>query len=245
MALHQLTTQIQAQTRTGNAVLTGVGRAAEAAEHPIELIRGDAQSVVRHHNPCPSAQSPSRSFRLNEATGFDLNSTTLRAVLDGVGEQIGQHLLQTLCVPLHQQRIAFWRKRCHDGMAFGGHVLSPHHASHQGSHLQWLTSQLQTVGLQTGGVQEVVSQRCQTVRCVEGVCRWRVPGDEALADAVRRELRADASTTDLRIQLEVLDGIVHLYGQVEDLEDVENAEAVEAAVPGVQEVVEALQVKGL
>ncbi|HEV7664949.1 MAG TPA: BON domain-containing protein [Chloroflexota bacterium] len=67
-------------------------------------------------------------------------------------------------------------------------------------------------------------------------------GDEALADAVRRELREDAATTDLRILVVVRNGVVHLRGQVEDLDDADNAEDVASRVPGVREVVEELEV---
>lgn len=67
-------------------------------------------------------------------------------------------------------------------------------------------------------------------------------GDEALADAVRRELRQDASTTELTILVAVRNGIVHLRGQVPDLDDADNAEAVASRVPGIREVVEELDV---
>jgi osmotically-inducible protein OsmY len=73
----------------------------------------------------------------------------------------------------------------------------------------------------------------------------RVPGDEALADAIRRELAEDAATTDLNIFVAVRNGIAHLRGQVADLDDADNAEAVAARVPGVREVVEELEVSGL
>lgn len=43
----------------------------------------------------------------------------------------------------------------------------------------------------------------------------------------------------------VRNGIVHLRGQVSDLDDADNAEAVAARVPGVQEVIEELDVAGL
>jgi osmotically-inducible protein OsmY len=72
-----------------------------------------------------------------------------------------------------------------------------------------------------------------------------LPGDEALADAVRRELREDAATTDLRIRIIVRDGVVYLRGRVEGLEDAENAEAVAGNVPGVLDVVEELEVTSL
>src|SRR2546425_457991 len=62
-----------------------------------------------------------------------------------------------------------------------------------------------------------------------------VPGDEALADAVRRELREDAATTALELEVVVRDGRVRLRGQVPDIVDAENAEAVAARVPGVLE----------
>lgn len=70
-------------------------------------------------------------------------------------------------------------------------------------------------------------------------------GDEAIADAVRRELREDAATTDLRIDVLVRNGRVHLRGVVRDVDDTENAEEVASRVPGVQEVVEELRVADL
>ena len=71
------------------------------------------------------------------------------------------------------------------------------------------------------------------------------PGDEALADAIRQELREDAATTDLQIVVAVRRGVAHLRGRVPGPEDAENAEAVAARVPGVQEVVEELDVASL
>jgi osmotically-inducible protein OsmY len=68
------------------------------------------------------------------------------------------------------------------------------------------------------------------------------PGDEALADAVRRELAEDAATTDLEIVVAVRKGVAHLRGRVSDLDDADNAEAVAARVPGIREVVEELDV---
>ncbi len=70
-------------------------------------------------------------------------------------------------------------------------------------------------------------------------------GDEAIADAVRRELREDAATTGLVLEVEVNQGVVRLRGAVEDLLDVESAEEVAARVPGVMEVAEELEVAGL
>jgi len=67
-------------------------------------------------------------------------------------------------------------------------------------------------------------------------------GDEALADAIRRELREDASTTALDLTVEVHDGVVMLLGNVPGPEDAEAAETVAAHVPGVQDVVDMLDV---
>jgi hypothetical protein len=72
-----------------------------------------------------------------------------------------------------------------------------------------------------------------------------LPGDEALADAIRRELREDAATTDLAIEVVVEQGIAHLRGRVPGLEDADNAEAVAARVPGLREVMEELEVAAL
>lgn len=72
-----------------------------------------------------------------------------------------------------------------------------------------------------------------------------LPGDEALAAAIARELHEDAATTDLRIDVVVRNGIAHLHGLVPDLDDAENAEGVASRVPGIVEVREELRVQGL
>jgi len=72
-----------------------------------------------------------------------------------------------------------------------------------------------------------------------------VAGDEALADAVRRELAEDSATTELVILVAVRNGVVHLRGKVADLDDADNAEAVAARVPGIREVVEELDVENV
>jgi hypothetical protein len=69
--------------------------------------------------------------------------------------------------------------------------------------------------------------------------------DEAIADAVRQELREDAATTDLDVFVNVRQGIVHLRGVVPNLVDAENAEDVAGRVPGVREVREDLEVQDL
>lgn len=68
------------------------------------------------------------------------------------------------------------------------------------------------------------------------------PGDDALAEAIARELREDATTTALEIEVTVVGGIARLVGHVPDLEDAENAQDVAARVPGVREVIDALDV---
>jgi BON domain len=75
---------------------------------------------------------------------------------------------------------------------------------------------------------------------VEASAEDTSPGDEALADAVRRELSEDAATTGLAIAVFVRRGVVHLRGGVSDLEDADSAAAVAARLPGVRHVVEEL-----
>lgn len=70
-------------------------------------------------------------------------------------------------------------------------------------------------------------------------------GDDELRDAVLAALHADAATTDLFIEVEAQDGTVMLRGMVPTLEDVDSAETVAAQVPGVEEVLEELQVEGM
>ena len=70
-------------------------------------------------------------------------------------------------------------------------------------------------------------------------------GDEAIAEAIVRELREDAATTALRIDVRVVNGVAHLRGAVTDIIDSENAEEVAARVPGVTEVVDELTVSTL
>lgn len=68
-------------------------------------------------------------------------------------------------------------------------------------------------------------------------------GDEAIAEAIRRELLEDAATTDLDIEVEVFQGVARLRGRVPLLIDAENAEEVASRVPGVVEVIEELEVE--
>jgi len=69
-------------------------------------------------------------------------------------------------------------------------------------------------------------------------------GDEAIADAVRRELLEDSATTDLdEVNVHVFEGVVTLRGRVPLLIDSDNAAEVASRVPGVQEVREELDVE--
>ena len=65
--------------------------------------------------------------------------------------------------------------------------------------------------------------------------------DEALAARVRRELREDAATAHLRLQVSVQDAVATVRGAVNDLEDSDNALAVAGRVPGIDDVVDELE----
>jgi osmotically-inducible protein OsmY len=67
-----------------------------------------------------------------------------------------------------------------------------------------------------------------------------VPSDEALEDAVHRQLRLDASTAHLHLNAEASQGVVRLQGSVDDEADAENALAIAGDVPGVVEVIDEL-----
>ena len=69
--------------------------------------------------------------------------------------------------------------------------------------------------------------------------------DDDITQHVLRELREDALTTDLSVEVVTRNGVVHLRGTVRTLEDAENAEAVVARVPGVKEVREELVIEQL
>jgi osmotically-inducible protein OsmY len=71
------------------------------------------------------------------------------------------------------------------------------------------------------------------------------PGDEALVEAILRELREDAATTDLRLRVSVRQGVARLRGRVERLEDAEQAQEVAGRVPGVRDVIDELDVATL
>lgn len=70
------------------------------------------------------------------------------------------------------------------------------------------------------------------------------PGDQQVQEAVVRELREDARTTELQIGVWVRQGVVRLEGTVPLLEDAEAAEEVAARVEGVAEVLDELEVAG-
>lgn len=69
------------------------------------------------------------------------------------------------------------------------------------------------------------------------------PADEAIADGVRRELRGDAATEALELEVSVDQGIVTLRGRVSDLADSDDALAVAGRVPGVVDVVDELEME--
>ena len=71
---------------------------------------------------------------------------------------------------------------------------------------------------------------------------YDVRPDVDIVEDVRRELREDALTTDLAIEVEARRGAVVLRGTVPTLDDAENAEAVASRVGGVKEVREDLEV---
>ena len=104
------------------------------------------------------------------------------------------------------------------------------------------------VGINDAGQTEIVggfaSDSMQEIE-VERSALDNLPGDEAIADAIRRELREDAATTDLAIHVSVRHGVVRLRGAVPALDDAENAEEVARRVPGVREVEEELEVENL
>jgi osmotically-inducible protein OsmY len=70
-------------------------------------------------------------------------------------------------------------------------------------------------------------------------------GDEAIRDAVLRELREDAATTALVLDVQVHKGVVRIRGLVPDLVDAENAEEVASRLPGVVEVIDETKVEGM
>lgn len=72
-----------------------------------------------------------------------------------------------------------------------------------------------------------------------------IPGDEALIDAIQRELHQDSTTTALRITVQVEEGVAYLRGGVPHLDDARNAEAVASRIPGVHEVVEELDIEDI
>ncbi len=70
-------------------------------------------------------------------------------------------------------------------------------------------------------------------------------GDVAIADAIRRELAQDAATMDLKLRVEVRNGVATLSGRVDGMEDGENAEEVASRVPGVKEVLDRTTAEGV
>ena len=96
------------------------------------------------------------------------------------------------------------------------------------------------------GADEVIGGFQTTSMDPEPVDRSEVvggPADEAIREAVLRELRQDAETTALEIDAHVFEGIVTLRGTVDDILDVESAEDIAARVPGVREVREELKLR--
>src|SRR4051812_47306715 len=67
-------------------------------------------------------------------------------------------------------------------------------------------------------------------------------GESAIEEAILRELREDAATNGLEIEVTFRRGIARLRGRVDDVLDVENASEVTSRVPGVIDVLDELEV---
>ena len=70
-------------------------------------------------------------------------------------------------------------------------------------------------------------------------------GDGALEDAVRRELLEDAATTALPLDVQAVNGVVYLRGEVEDVDDSDSAVEVASRVRGVREVIDETRVRNV
>lgn len=68
-------------------------------------------------------------------------------------------------------------------------------------------------------------------------------GDEALAHAIRRELREDPLTAHLVVHVDVRGAVAVLRGQADDLKDADNAAEVASRVRRVRQVVEHLTIR--
>ncbi|HUQ41736.1 MAG TPA: BON domain-containing protein [Candidatus Limnocylindrales bacterium] len=66
--------------------------------------------------------------------------------------------------------------------------------------------------------------------------------DEALATRIRHDLRADAATSELALEVAVEEGVVTLRGVVSDMQDSDNALEVAGRLPGVVDVVDELEI---
>jgi osmotically-inducible protein OsmY len=69
--------------------------------------------------------------------------------------------------------------------------------------------------------------------------------DKVLCNAIAHELHVDALTFSLIIDIQVEEGIVYLYGSVPTFQDVLNVENVAARVPGINNIIEDLDIANL
>jgi osmotically-inducible protein OsmY len=91
-----------------------------------------------------------------------------------------------------------------------------------------------------GGFQSSSMSSIEVERSSDGTL-----GDEAIRDTILQELREDAATSGLALEVSVFRGIATLTGRVADIDDVEAAEEVTGRVPGVVEVIEEIEVERL
>lgn len=79
---------------------------------------------------------------------------------------------------------------------------------------------------------------------MDEIAQFEIRDDDDIRADVLRELREDALTTDLTLEVNVINGVVFLKGSVSSVQDAENAEAVAGRVPGVAEVRDMTEVVG-
>ena len=137
MLLDNLAGDVQAQTHAWQLLLLRVARPPEWLEDGFRGLGRQSDATVGHAD---------QHAQTVDAQG-DLDIAARRRVLDGVLEQVGEHLLQAVRIG-HQRRQHAEHSQRQRILRAQLHPLLIHHEVGQPSQVDWLGSELQSAGAQ-------------------------------------------------------------------------------------------------
>src|SRR5258707_6644482 len=180
MLLNEFATEIEPQACTADPVGLTIGRPHKTAKKVSLLCLRDADALI--------ADTDEGLLPLDLRAQGHLDRPSCWAIFDGVGEQIGEHLLDASPIQVHQQMGAGCRER--KAMAVGALLELCDHAPAEGYQISRLKVQHQLSCLEANHIEQILREPIQAIGGQVDLCErllWPVRERHAFATGSLRE----------------------------------------------------------